>query len=302
MRIRLTLTQYFLFIIFGSVGFNACNKSLEEERVYTQDKTIESYILKKSWEFTKVEGVYHIINTPSFGYQVAVGDTVTFWYTAYTLDGNVFDTNIQSVAETANLDTNVRSFEPIVTIAGKGKLISGLDEGMLLLRDGEQATILFPSSLGFGSNAIGPVEEWSPLAYSIELIKVNGANIQDENAYFENLALVDEGFTKDTSGLYLKYLLLGSESEPTVTDTIWGWCKGTLPDGTVIEDFGDENQQIILSNEDIPEGVRLGFLLTKKGGLTELVIPSFLGFGNSGLGDVEPYQTLLYQIRFDSIK
>ena len=95
---------------------------------------------------------------------------------------------------------------------------------------------------------------------------------------------------------------MGSGIKPTIEDTIYGWYKGMLFDGTIIDELSTENKQIVLSAEDIPEGVRLGFLLTKQGGTTSLVLPSYLGFGNQGNELVKPYQTIKYDIRLDSIK
>ena len=301
MRFRLTLTPCLYALIF-TIGFVSCGKSLEEERTYSENISIESYIKGKSWVYSKVGEIYHIIKKPTFGYQVNKGDTVTFWYKGYTLDGKVFDTNIKAEAKKAKLDTVIHFFEPLIVIVGKGSLIDGLDDGLLLLCEHEVSTIIFPSSLGFKGDIMGPILQWSPLAYDIELIKVNGVDIQKEKSYIESLNLVGNGFTQDSTGLFYKFITLGSNLTPTINDTIYGWYKGTLPDGTVIRDLGNGSQKIILSNKDVPEGVRYGFKLMKIGSLADLVIPSYLGFGNKGLGIVGPYQTTFYQIRLDSVK
>ena len=302
MRFQLTLSPSLFYITFSLIVLTSCKKALEEEKVYSENKSIEDFLQTKKWEYTNVDGVYHAVRKIGYGYQVAYGDTVTFWYKGYTLSGKVFETNIDSVAKSAKLDTTIRSFDPLVVIAGKSNLISGLDKGLLLSNENEEATILFSSDFGFGNNAIGPVKPWSPLAYNIQIRKLNGVNIEKEKAFIENLDLLNSGF-KDTLGMYYKFLLLGSNSIPIATDTIWGWYKGTLPDGTVIKDLGDGDQKIALSDVNIPVGVRLGFRKTKKGGLTSLVLPSYMGFGIKGeRGGVGPYQTLFYQIRLDSIK
>jgi FKBP-type peptidyl-prolyl cis-trans isomerase len=303
MRYKQALIPYLFYLLLSVVAFTSCNKTLEEERNYDEKDNIETYITKKSWEYNLVGDVYHVVRIPSYGYQVAVGDTVTFWYAGYTLDGVVFDTNVKSVAKSNKLDTVIRSFEPLVTVAGRGVLIGGLDEGLLLVCDQEGATILFPSSLGFGKDAIGPIEQWSPLAYNVQITKVNGVGIQKEKLYLAELNPTGSGYTLDTSGLYYKFSMEGSGSIPVKTDTIYGWYKGTLPDGTVVKDLGEGNQQFVLSNINIPAGIRLGFMLTKVGGTTDLVLPSYLAYGNEGVkGVVEPYQTLFFQIRLDSIK
>jgi FKBP-type peptidyl-prolyl cis-trans isomerase len=302
MRIQFTLTQYLIYFFLAFFTLSSCKKTLEEERTYSENRSIESFLAKNNWKFTNEDGIYHVVRVKSYGYQVAKGDTIEFWYIGYTLEGKVFDTNIKSEAKTAELDTLIRSFDPITTIAGMGKLIDGLDDGLLHMREGEYATILFSSSFGFGDNAMGPVESWSPIAYDVVLIKVNGVNIQKEKNYLGSLNPAASGFSEDPSGLYFKYVFLGLGSSPTITDTIYGWYRGALPDGTIVEDLGVGNQPIALSSSSIPEGVKLGFMLTLTGGTTNLVLPSYLGYGNQGNTLVEPYQTLYYQIRLDSIK
>ncbi len=305
MRIQLTLTQYLFCFFLALFSFSSCKKTLEEERTFSENKSIENFIKGKNYSL--VEGVYHVINIPSFGYQVSTGDTVKFLYKGYTLDGRVFDTNVKSVAKSAKLDTLIRSFDPIITIAGNGELIKGLDQGLLQMREGEFATILFASPLGFGDNAVGPVESWSPLAYDVELLSVNSVSIQNEKNYIHSLNLGTEGFLDDPkSGLYYKEIYSELGSSPTIKDTIYGWyigwCKGSLSDSTIIDEINTDNKQIVLSSEDLPEGVRLGFMLTKTKGITELVLPSYLGFGNKGNELIKPYQTVFYRIRLDSIK
>lgn len=300
---RSSINSYsYILLLFSSIALFSCQKTLQEEKEYAEDRSIESFLTKNKLSYSKVDGVYHHSIVPSYGYQVAKGDMVTFWYEGFTLDGKVFVTNVKSEAITAKLDTNVNSFDPVVTIAGIGNLVEGLDIGMLQLREGEVATLLFPSSLGFGKKTIGPINQWSSLGYNINLLSVSNPLIQKERDFIKSLNLENEGFLKDTNGLCYKYLLLGTVASPTINDTIYGWYKGTLPDGTIIDEISNGNQAIALSSNEIPIGIRLGFTLTKVGGSTSLVMPSYLAFGNDGNSFAEPYQTVFYQIRLDSIK
>lgn len=298
MRFLLTLTHYSIYLFLAIFTLVSCKKNLEEERTFSENQSIERFIGSKT--YTNVDGVYHVVFKKSYGYQAAKGDTVEFWYAGYTLDGKFFDTNVKDIAKAEKLDTTIRSFVPLKLIAGESNLIDGLNKGLLQIKEGEIATILFSSALGYGGNTIGSVKAWSPLSYNIQLIKVNSLNIQQEKSYISGLNLV--GFLEDTSGLFYQYEQAGVGLVPSKTDTIYGWYKGTLPDGTIIKDLGIGNRKIVLSNDTIPEGVRLGFMLTRETGITELVLPSYLGFGNKGNKLVKPYETIRYRIRLDSIK
>jgi peptidyl-prolyl cis-trans isomerase A (cyclophilin A) len=54
-----------------------------------------------------------------------------------------------------------------------GQVIKGWDEGILLLKEGEAATFLIPSELGYGARGAGgviPPNAW--LIFDVELVKV----------------------------------------------------------------------------------------------------------------------------------
>jgi FKBP-type peptidyl-prolyl cis-trans isomerase len=296
MNFKSSLVLIVVTIFTFSFLSTSCKKDLQDEKDVINDESIVSYLGSKG--YTLENGIYLYISDSVYNYQIAKGDTVTFNYIGYTLNDSIFDTNIKNVAKEHNLDTNVRSFSPVKVIAGTGKLIDGLDKGLLLLKDSIKASIYFPSSMGFEDNYIGPIEHWSALGFDIQVLSVNGKGIQKERNYINTLDL--SSYTRSSSGLYCNYIIDGSGSIPTVKDTIYGWYKGSLPDGAVFEE--KSNQMIVLSSKELIEGLRLGFLQTKSGGKTDLIVPSYLGYGNKGNETIPEYQTLFYQIGIDSIK
>lgn len=292
---------YFSFILIVLL-FSGCDNSLEDDMRYDEEENIESYISKKGWEYTKSNGVYHIAIQPSYGYEVNNGDTVEFWYTGYTPESTplVFDTNIESVAVSSNLDVNVRTFEPLRVIAGETNLIEGLKRGLLLTRLNQKSTIIFPSYLGFKDQIVGPLEAWTSLAYDIEVVYLNGKGIQTE---VQKLSQIDlSGYTLHSSGLYYQSLVDTSSLHPSETSTVYGWYKCTFPDGSSVEESSIPNAEIDLTSEDITDALRLGFTLTSKGGTFKFVASSPLCYGKNGNDTVDPYQPLLYTVRLDSIK
>lgn len=280
----------------------SCDKSLETDKRYAEEKNIEAYIAKKSWKYVKQNGVYHVSLDPSYGYQVNIGDTVTFTYKAYTLDEPpiVFDTNIKSEAIAAKLDTLVRSFKPLEALVGETRLIDGVNRGLLLCREGEKAAILFPSDLGFKDRWMGGVPAWSSIVFEVDILSLNGQGIAKEQALMQ--AIDHTGFTLHHSGLYYRILTQPSGSKPTEQSTVYGWYCISLPDGTPVLESQTPNEVIDLANPLIP-ALQVGFtLIAEEGGKAELLAPSPLGFGNSGYDAIPPYQPLFLSIRLDSIK
>lgn len=279
----------------------ACDNSLKEDKRNDEEKIIESIIKSKKLTYTKSEGVYHVAVQPSYGYEVGYGDTVSFWYKGYTIQSPilVFDTNIKSEAIVAKLDTNTRNFEPVSVIAGKTRLIEGLKRGLMLCRQGEKSTIFFTSDIGFGDNQVGPLPPWTPLAYDVEVIALNGKGIESEQNIIKSLNL--EGFTLHPSGMYYRYLVDSSTVRPLANSIVYGWYSISLTDGTPVTQTSGANEKINLSSQ-MPEAIRLGFQLASLGGRVSIVAPSPLGYGKKGSSRVMPYMPIAVDIRLDSIE
>ena len=136
-------------IAIFSMVFTSCENPLEVEiRAKANDK-IEAYITKKNWDFTAENGVYHVATSPTYGYEVNYGDTVSFWYVGSTFTSNtIFDTNIEAIALQYHLDTTARHFEPLTVVMGQDNLLEGLHNGLLICRLGQESSIFFNSSYG----------------------------------------------------------------------------------------------------------------------------------------------------------
>ena len=89
--------------------------------------------------------------------KAVAGDTVVVHYTGTFTDGKKFD---------SSFDRN----EPIKFALGKGMVIKGWEEGLLLLRKGEKAIMTIPSELGYGSMQRGPIPANSTLIFEVELV------------------------------------------------------------------------------------------------------------------------------------
>ncbi|MES2808315.1 MAG: FKBP-type peptidyl-prolyl cis-trans isomerase [Bacteroidota bacterium] len=137
------------------------------------------YVADKSIVFTvTASGLQYKINQPGNGIKPTAGDSVFVNYTGRTLDGKVFDSSIEANAKAAGLQQPGRTYEPIAFIVGRGMVIPGWDEGLMLLNAGSKATLLIPSKLAYGANGAGQdIKPFSPLVFDVELVKVKKAPV-----------------------------------------------------------------------------------------------------------------------------
>ena len=94
------------------------------------------------------------------GKQATKGAGVSVHYKGQLLDGTVFD-------------SSYKRKEPIDFNVGLGQVISGWDEGILLLQVGDKARFVIPSNLGYGSaGAGGVIPPNATLIFDVELMAV----------------------------------------------------------------------------------------------------------------------------------
>jgi FKBP-type peptidyl-prolyl cis-trans isomerase len=123
---------------------------------------IEEYVKNSGIAFTTTtSGLRYLVTQKTAGTQAKAGDSVTVHYTGKFLDGKVFD-------------SSVNRGEPFQFVLGTNSVIKGWDEGIALLKKGEKATLLIPSTLGYGATGAGNgvIPPFSPLVFEVELIDI----------------------------------------------------------------------------------------------------------------------------------
>ena len=276
----------------------SCGKSTELTKAEEADKQIENYLGQKP--YTHEHGVYHLTNTPSWGYEVNIGDTVLLWYVGQVFRSEVvFDTNVAEVANQAGLQ---RSTQPLRMVMGDDDNIAkGLHNGLLLCRDGEIAQIFCNPSYAFGGDWFGVVPPWSSIAYTVQVAYLNGPGIIREQQLMATLDL--SGLTPDTSGMYIA--IEGSATAntlPSPTDSVYAWYSCALPNGGTISSSVEPNA-LLAVNHPLP-ALMLALRQMYPGQTATVVAPSPLCYGKYGSETpaVQPYQPLRFEIRLESIK
>lgn len=103
-------------------------------------------------------GLFYKIKEEGKGPKPEKGQTVAVHYEGKLTDGMVFDNSYQRG-------------EPISFPVGVGRVISGWDEGISLLKVGSKASLIIPPALGYGASGAGgviPPNAW--LIFEVELV------------------------------------------------------------------------------------------------------------------------------------
>jgi FKBP-type peptidyl-prolyl cis-trans isomerase len=146
------LRGLWFFILLLAVA--SCSK--DPEVTGTEEEQIESYIKNKKLTVTEktTSGLRYILTKPNAsGASLKTGQLVTVKYAGRLLSDKSFDSGTFSF----NL--------------GIGQVVAGFDEGIAKMKVGESATLIFPSSLGYGSRGAGSaIPGYSPLVFEIEVV------------------------------------------------------------------------------------------------------------------------------------
>jgi FKBP-type peptidyl-prolyl cis-trans isomerase FkpA len=150
-------------------------KRINETQLAKDIAIIDQYLVDNNINAVKVEsGLRYVITQPGTGANAQSGQTVKVHYAGYMLDGQYFDTSIQSVAEAQGLYNPMRQYEPYeVTIDATG-VIQGWHEALKYMNAGSKATFYIPSTLAYGPQQRSEViKENSILVFDLEVSSIN---------------------------------------------------------------------------------------------------------------------------------
>ncbi len=116
-------------------------------------------------------GIRYVITQQGTGPNARPNQTVTVNYIGYFLNGQYFDTNIESFAHEAGLYNPMRTYAPMEVTIGQSNVIAGWHEALQYLNKGAKGTFYIPSPLAYGASGMGEViKPNTVLVFEIELL------------------------------------------------------------------------------------------------------------------------------------
>jgi FKBP-type peptidyl-prolyl cis-trans isomerase len=139
-------------------------KKGEEQKaeVHLQDSLQLMEYLKTAGDVKQTaSGLRYVVVKSTKGKQAKKGDKVAVRYRGTLLNGEVFDQNMDGERP------------PLEFTIGLGQVISGWDEGLALMKEGEQYKLIIPHYLAYGERGQDVIPPMATLIFDVELVKVN---------------------------------------------------------------------------------------------------------------------------------
>jgi FKBP-type peptidyl-prolyl cis-trans isomerase len=136
----------------------SCDPARKYEKAETE--AISNYLASNPADTFKLQpdGLYYLDVLEGTGRAPVAHDTAHIVYTGKFTDGTIFATNAGGA--------------DLIFPVNEGYLISGLDEGIMLMKEGGKATFLIPSKLAYGTQGYYTVPGYTPLVYDVQLARV----------------------------------------------------------------------------------------------------------------------------------
>lgn len=153
------LSNYLLFILI-SLMMISCMKDEINITAQQEEQLLQEYLQTNNISTPPTPtGLYFIEEVVGTGDIPRPGDSVLVNYTGYFIDGVKFD---------SSYDRN----KPFGFRIGTGYVIEGWDEGIGYMHEGGEATLVVPSSLGYGEFGVPGIPPYSTLIFEVKLISI----------------------------------------------------------------------------------------------------------------------------------
>lgn len=104
------------------------------------------------------------------------------------------------------------------------------------------------------------------------------------------------GVTETPSGLQYKIVSSGTGKKPTATSQVTVHYTGKLIDGTTFDSSVERGEPVTFALNEVITGWTEGLQLMREGDKWLLYIPSELGYGDQGGGQIPPNSVLVFEV------
>ena len=178
------MTNFLKLFFFSAVlaFFSSCQEedsceldpqSCFEEQLEKDLTLIQDYVDENDLDaFVHASGLHIIKTKVGEGDSAMNGQIVTVDYVGRFLDGTVFDTSVDSVAQAEGVYDETRNYEPFTFKLGARNVISGWDIGFQYFAEGSEGMLIVPSYLAYGTSGRGNIPPNTVLLFEVKLLSI----------------------------------------------------------------------------------------------------------------------------------
>lgn len=272
------------------------NDEMAAKQQAIDEQLLQDYFKKNKIQASKTpSGLYYTISKKGAGANAAAGQILSVNYTGKLLNGQKFD---------SNTDSAFKHVEPFEVPIGRGSVIKGWDEGLLLFNKGTKATLYIPSGLAYGRQDRSPqIPANSILVFDVELVDISTQSQMDEKIIKKYLNQNKIKATKTPSGLYYNITQKGLGPTAAKGKKVTMNYTGRLMNGNIFDSntdpkFGHVSPfSFTLGMGQVIKGWDEGVQLLQLGSKGTFFIPSDMAYGPNGMGQqIPPNSVLMFDV------
>ncbi|GAB2525278.1 FKBP-type peptidyl-prolyl cis-trans isomerase [Spirosoma aerophilum] len=282
-------------------GLSSCQKEdvgTSDEAIFQSNTAdIQTYATSKGLSGTMTTtGTYYALTkagtsttTPANGQEVEYSYSIYALTRSTTNSALVVDSFVDSTYATKSNYAYLVSTNP------------GLTEGLLRMREGDEAVIMLPSAYAFGSSGSndGKVPPNAPIRLNVRLKRIRTED-QQINEYMTANKLTPTEVT--LTGLrFIKTLDNPTGITPTANQSLSVKYRGQLLRAKTAFDSTGTGTYLTTLGRSIP-GFDEGLAKLKTGEKATIILPSKIGYGTTGNGSIPPYAPMRFDIELVSVQ
>ncbi|MEA3443431.1 MAG: FKBP-type peptidyl-prolyl cis-trans isomerase [Bacteroidota bacterium] len=257
----------------------------QKQAAAAQKPKIKAFNTEGKDTISTPSGLKYIIIEKGSGEKVTKDRNIKINYSGYLSDGKMFDSTFKRE-------------KPHKLVAGNGKVIKGLDEGVMLMQVGDKFQFIIPPQLAFGKKESKLIPANSTLIFDVELLEIE--------AIIEIKPFDIEGKKMYTTESGLQYYIVkeGNGERAKAGENVAMHYTGYLQDGTIFDSSVKRNQEFVfpLGRGKVIKGWEEAVAMMNVGDKLRLILPPELAYGNREMGPIPANSTLIFDVELLSIK
>lgn len=257
------------------------------EQINSEQDYIEKYLAANDITAQPMpSGLYYIETYSNKAPKVEKGKPVKVYYAAYY---------IQQTGSGNPIFFHAADTLPFEFTPGSGQVIRGLDEGVSYMQEGERATLIIPSSLGYGKERAYNIPAYSTLVFDVVVVS-DDPYVWGESLWNQYVDINELRNFLRPEGFYYKSLFEGAGTPPADNEPVSIYFRSWLLDETLWYADTIDPFEFTVGQTAVISAFHHAVRLMNRGGIGYFAIPSSLIEQGKSPAVFPAYNPFLFEI------